>query len=108
MIAEVDGDAGRLRDLPRHLLDLGVRARDLAGGSVRAARSTAATASARLLLAHVARVTVERGYTRLGWAALDWNELALGFYRKLGADVLDEWKMHRLSGETLRAVAASA
>jgi GNAT superfamily N-acetyltransferase len=62
----------------------------------------------QLLLAHVARVAVERGYTRLGWAALDWNEMALGFYRKLGADVLDEWKMHRLSGETLRAVAASA
>jgi GNAT superfamily N-acetyltransferase len=62
----------------------------------------------QLLLAHVARVAVERGYTRLGWAALDWNEMALGFYRKLGADVLDEWKMHRLSGETLRAVAVSA
>jgi len=62
----------------------------------------------QLLLAHVARVALERDYTRLGWAALDWNEMALGFYRKLGADVLDEWKMHRLSGETLRAVAASA
>ena len=62
----------------------------------------------QLLLAHLARITVERGYTRLGWAALDWNEMALGFYRKLGADVLDEWKMHRLSGEALRAVAASA
>jgi len=62
----------------------------------------------QLLLAHVARVAVERGYTRLGWAALAWNEMALGFYRKLGSDVLDEWKIHRLSGETLRAVAASA
>jgi GNAT superfamily N-acetyltransferase len=62
----------------------------------------------QLLLAHVARVAVERGCARLGWAALDWNELALGFYRKLGADVLDEWKMHRLSGDALRAVAASA
>jgi GNAT superfamily N-acetyltransferase len=62
----------------------------------------------QLLLAHVAKVAVERGYTRLGWAALDWNEPALGFYRKLGADVLDAWKMHRLSGETLRAVAARA
>jgi GNAT superfamily N-acetyltransferase len=61
----------------------------------------------QVLLASVARVAVERGYTRLGWAALDWNEMALGFYRKLGADVLDEWKMHRLSGETLRAVATS-
>ena len=60
------------------------------------------------LLSHLAKITVDRGYTRLGWAALDWNELALGFYRKLGADMLDEWKLHRLSGDALRAVAASA
>jgi GNAT superfamily N-acetyltransferase len=60
------------------------------------------------LLAHVARVAVERGCTRLGWAVLDWNETALGLYRKLGAEALDEWTMQRLSGETLRAVAASA
>lgn len=60
------------------------------------------------LLGHVAKVAVERGYTRLGWAALDWNEMALGFYRKLGASVLDEWKLHRLSGAALEAVAASA
>jgi GNAT superfamily N-acetyltransferase len=59
------------------------------------------------LLGHVARVAVERGYTRLAWAALDWNEMALSFYRKLGADVLDEWKLHRLSGEALAAVAAA-
>jgi hypothetical protein len=44
----------------------------------------------------------------MGWAALEWNEMALGFYRKLGAAVLDEWKMHRLSGPMLQAVAASA
>jgi GNAT superfamily N-acetyltransferase len=60
------------------------------------------------LLAQVAKVTVERGYTRMAWAALNWNELALGFYRKLGAVELDEWKMLRLSGPTLEAVAATA
>lgn len=60
------------------------------------------------LLGSVARETVERGYTRLGWTALDWNEMALGFYRKLGATALDEWTNHRLSGATLRAVAAGA
>jgi len=60
------------------------------------------------LLSHVAAVAVERGYTRMAWAALDWNEMALSFYRKLGADVLDEWKLHRLSGPALAAVAASA
>jgi GNAT superfamily N-acetyltransferase len=60
------------------------------------------------LLAHVAKLAVERGFTRLSWTALDWNEMALSFYRKLGATVLDEWTNHRLSGETLRAVAAGA
>ncbi|HEX3803273.1 MAG TPA: GNAT family N-acetyltransferase [Solirubrobacteraceae bacterium] len=60
------------------------------------------------LLSHVAKIAVDRGHTRMGWAALDWNEMALGFYRKLGAAVLDEWKMHRLSGQTLQAVASAA
>jgi GNAT superfamily N-acetyltransferase len=57
------------------------------------------------LLRAVAAITVERSYTRLGWVALDWNQLALGFYEKLGAEVLDEWKLHRLSGEALSRVA---
>jgi len=59
------------------------------------------------LLRHVAAVTVTRGYTRLGWSALDWNEPALRFYAKLGASVLDEWKLHRLTGPPLRALAGS-
>jgi len=60
------------------------------------------------LLSHVAKATIERGYTRLTWTALDWNEMALRFYRKIGATVLDEWTNHRLSGSTLQAVAAAA
>jgi GNAT superfamily N-acetyltransferase len=60
------------------------------------------------LLSNVAQVAVDRGYTRVTWTALDWNEMALGFYRKIGATVLDEWTNHRLSGATLQAVAAGA
>ncbi len=60
------------------------------------------------LLGNVARVAVERGYTRVSWTALDWNAMALSFYRKIGATVLDEWTNHRLSGATLQAVAATA
>ena len=59
------------------------------------------------LLSGVAKTAVERGYTRVGWTALDWNEMALSFYRKIGATVLDEWTNHRLSGDTLQAVAAA-
>jgi GNAT superfamily N-acetyltransferase len=56
------------------------------------------------LLRHLARLATDRGYPRLEWAALDWNTPALSFYEKLGAEVLDEWKMHRLSGEALVSV----
>ncbi len=55
----------------------------------------------RLLLAAVAARTRERGGERLEWAALDWNELALDFYRGLGAERMDEWITHRLVGEQL-------
>jgi GNAT superfamily N-acetyltransferase len=60
------------------------------------------------LLAAVAAIAVERDCARLEWAALDWNELALDFYAKLGAKRLDEWVMHRLDGEALERVAAGA
>jgi GNAT superfamily N-acetyltransferase len=60
----------------------------------------------RALLSAVAAVTRERGGERLEWAALDWNELALGFYRRLGARTMDEWVTHRLDGEALARAAA--
>ena len=58
------------------------------------------------LIARLAQITVERGYTRLQWAALDWNVLALDFYDKIGAARLHEWKIHRLDGDALARVAA--
>ncbi len=42
--------------------------------------------------------TRERGGERLEWAALDWNELALGFYERLGAVKMGEWVTHRMPG----------
>ncbi len=60
----------------------------------------------RALLSAVAARTRELGGERLEWAALDWNELALGFYERLGASRLNEWITQRLSGEALRSVAA--
>jgi GNAT superfamily N-acetyltransferase len=58
------------------------------------------------LLSHLAAITVARGCTRLEWAALDWNELALNFYEKIGAARLDPWVLHRLDGAALAGVAA--
>jgi GNAT superfamily N-acetyltransferase len=60
----------------------------------------------RALLSAVAARTHARGGERLEWAALDWNEPALGFYKRLGAETMREWITHRLDGESLRAVAS--
>ncbi len=60
-----------------------------------------------LLSAVAARVT-ERGGGRLEWCALDWNELALGFYQKLGARTMGDWITHRLTGEDLARVAGES
>jgi GNAT superfamily N-acetyltransferase len=57
------------------------------------------------LLTHLARIADERGYGRIEWSVLDWNELAIGFYRGLGATPMDEWTVFRLTGESLRALA---
>jgi GNAT superfamily N-acetyltransferase len=55
----------------------------------------------RLVLAHLAALAVERGYNRVDWCALNWNEPALNFYKRIGAVPLDEWQMLRLEGEAL-------
>jgi GNAT superfamily N-acetyltransferase len=59
----------------------------------------------RALLSAVAARVRERGGERLEWAALDWNELALGFYRRMGASPASEWITHRLDGSALERVA---
>jgi GNAT superfamily N-acetyltransferase len=61
----------------------------------------------RALFARVAAIAVERGLPRVEWAALDWNELALGFYDRLGARRMDEWEMLRLEGEDLERLGSS-
>ena len=60
----------------------------------------------RALFERVATLAVERGAPRVEWAALDWNELALGFYDRLGARRMEEWKMLRLEGEALERLGA--
>ena len=59
------------------------------------------------LLQMVASLAVERGADRLEWSVLNWNELALRFYRKIGAAPMDDWDRMRLSGENLREFAAT-
>jgi GNAT superfamily N-acetyltransferase len=62
----------------------------------------------KALLAAVAAYTHERGGKRLEWSALNWNELALGFYSSIGAKRMDEWITHRMIGEDLTRLAGES
>lgn len=53
------------------------------------------------LLIYLAQLAVERGAGRLEWSVLDWNSLAIGFYKKMGADILPDWRICRVSERTL-------
>ncbi len=59
----------------------------------------------RMLLAHLARLTVERGCGRMEWAVLDWNKEAIKFYERLGARPNSDWTVYRLTGEALTGLA---
>ena len=59
----------------------------------------------KALLAHLAALAVERDCARLEWSVLDWNEPAIGFYRRLGARAMDEWTVYRVDGDALTALA---
>ncbi len=57
------------------------------------------------LLRFLAQETVQRGYGRLEWSVLDWNESALKLYRRIGAQPMDQWTVQRLTGEALKNAA---
>ena len=57
------------------------------------------------LLRQLAKIAVERGYGRVEWSVLDWNDPAIGFYKKLGAIPMDEWTTMRLAGDAIPALA---
>jgi GNAT superfamily N-acetyltransferase len=60
----------------------------------------------KVLLAYLAKLATERKCGRVEWAVLAWNEPAIRFYQKLGAATMDEWTVHRLTGEALDRLAA--
>ena len=59
----------------------------------------------KAILAHIAKIAKERGCQRLNWAVLNWNRRAIEFYRGLGAVLLDDWTVCRLSGSALDELA---
>lgn len=59
----------------------------------------------KAFITKLARITQERGYGRLEWSVLNWNERAIGFYQSLGAVPMDEWTVYRVTGDALLRVA---
>jgi len=57
----------------------------------------------KALLTELARIAVERGYSRVEWSVLDWNEPSIDFYKSLGAVPMDEWTVYRLTDDALTA-----
>jgi GNAT superfamily N-acetyltransferase len=55
----------------------------------------------------LAKVAIERDCGRVDWAVLTWNELAIDFYKQIGAKPMDDWRSFRLSGDTLAQIAGS-
>ena len=56
------------------------------------------------LLRHLARLAVQRGCGRFEWSVLDWNARAIGFYEKMGATVMPDWRICRVTGPALQAL----
>jgi len=64
------------------------------------------TGLGKLLLQRLAQVAVERDCGRFEWSVLDWNVDAQAFYQRMGAVMLDEWRICRVTGEALKALGA--
>jgi GNAT superfamily N-acetyltransferase len=60
------------------------------------------------LLAHLAKQCVANGWSRLQWAVLDWNAPSIEFYKSLGAELMDDWTICRITGPALMALAEGA
>ena len=60
------------------------------------------------LLRHLAALAVQRDCGRFEWSVLDWNAHAIGFYESMGATVMPEWRICRVTSDALLALAAQA
>ncbi|MBX9737426.1 MAG: GNAT family N-acetyltransferase [Phycisphaerales bacterium] len=61
----------------------------------------------KALLRELARIAVSRDCGRVEWNVLDWNQPAIDFYLKLGAQPLSEWTIHRMTGDAMQRLASS-
>ena len=61
----------------------------------------------KALMLYLAQVAVRRGCGRFEWSVLDWNQPSIDFYKSLGADVLPDWRICRLTGDALARLGAA-
>lgn len=61
----------------------------------------------RRLLTHLSQLAVDRNYGRFEWSVLDWNQPAIDFYEKMGATVLPDWRICRVTGQALTQLAST-
>jgi GNAT superfamily N-acetyltransferase len=61
----------------------------------------------KALIAHLASIAVARGCGRFEWAVLDWNQHAIDFYRSIGAELLTDWRICRVTGDALSRLGAN-
>jgi len=59
----------------------------------------------KALIAKLAQIAIDRQYGRFEWSVLDWNEPAIAFYKRMGAEVLPDWRICRVTGEALTNMA---
>lgn len=59
----------------------------------------------KALMRHCARLAVERGCGRFEWTVLDWNRPSIEFYESIGAELLPDWRVCRMTGEALQRFA---
>jgi GNAT superfamily N-acetyltransferase len=103
-VAEVEGDGGRevvafalfFTNFSTFLAQPGLYLEDL---FVKPEHRGAGIGEA--LLKRLAQLAVERGCGRFEWSVLDWNENAIRFYERMGATVMPDWRVCRLTGDAL-------
>lgn len=62
----------------------------------------------KAILNKLAQLGIERGCGRLEWSVLDWNESAITFYQRMGAEVLPDWRICRVTGSSLQSLAKNS
>ena len=59
----------------------------------------------KALITNLAQIAIARKYGRFEWSVLDWNEPAIAFYNRIGAEILPDWRICRVNGDALKRLA---